>query len=253
MIFNTRKKEHTDFSIEEVLDGKLNRTFFYKTLAPDIIFPEAPKILDIGCNNAITYRILSSLWKQILPEHKIDYSGLDLDADLLSQNKKEFPECSFVQADFTKTIPELAPPYDVVFCTEVFSILPCFKSVIEYAVQQSRGLIIFDLLMTRKKETETTQIPLPSADLVYQVWKRKDILAFLQEQMNLNKDLHLVSCAELPVMDMPKGQDDVAMDSWFVFCNDPEFAVKSPIKSLPDTIPLHYFSKQNREKYGRFF
>ncbi len=253
MILNTESGSYRDFDIQRELEGKRNRTFFYEELLPIITLPDNLDVLDVGCNNGVTYSILKSIWNQCLPGKRIDYMGLDRDAELLSQNRSHFPEAKFMVFDFCEdTLPIRENPYNLTYCTEVFSILPCFNRVVEYLVQVTEGTIIFDMLITEHLDEEFVKFPYPQANLNYYIRNRKSVLTYIQQLLDSNQHLFIESIQEAPVMkycDSSFDGERNAMDMWFVLSHKNN--LKSSYQQKINNIPLKYYSDENHQLFAK--
>ncbi len=111
--------------MRDELSGRLRRSF--ELLAID----ESDKILDVGCKSGWLERIASERCKEII--------GVDIDKDMILDDKKKIKNAKFFLADVTRRLPFSSKYFDKVCFLETIEHLP--KGTEENALREIRRVL----------------------------------------------------------------------------------------------------------------
>ena len=122
---------------------QLYRTELYKLYPSESwalyrILPKCETILDLGCGNGA----MAAITKQIAPNAR--YTGMDHNADLMSQAQKDFPYAKFETGNLSSYI-KSANKHDCVMSWSVIKSFENWRDVISSMVKKANRFVICDI------------------------------------------------------------------------------------------------------------
>jgi hypothetical protein len=103
------------------------------------------KLLDVGCAQGASFKILSKIFELI--EWKLDYTGIDIDDEVLDKARKLYSKAKFEQCDISKGLPYRTNSFDVVMAYGI-GFFPQYRKLVKDFYRVSRKYLLIDPRLT---------------------------------------------------------------------------------------------------------